>query len=364
VVLADVISGDVHLGAIGQFYSNPKHGIAKDKDHRYMPNIISSAIVNAPPPDTLADVLNKRNKVHHLDADTDEDMIPIFTHDVTGKPRNNKCLLNRRNWCSIKMYDPELSPPPTPQTDGTRTPPPARGGLFRRLSTSKNRELGPRYRPDASAPPLSSPGFFNRRPSIIGRGSTDSQRPGVLSRTLSLTRAGSLFRKNSKRKPDSGGINGYGSDSDTYDDEYDDEPSEPRRVGLRGGAGSPDEDSYFPRMDQPSGRDPEHPVQRASTSIAGATPQKGFNKRQFHRTPTGLSQKQRKAGNVQVNLENGLDICLNVEVSPKDPAGITMPYRLLVPALWYVEEIEGEAAAKVKGGLARWISFARKKGGN
>ncbi|EPE24549.1 Metallo-dependent phosphatase [Glarea lozoyensis ATCC 20868] len=363
-VRVTILGGDVHLGAIGQFYSNPKYGLAKDKDHRYMPNIISSAIVNAPPPDTLADVLNKRNKVHHLDADTDEDMIPIFTHDVTGKPRNNKCLLNRRNWCSIKMYDPELSPPPTPQTDGSGTPPPPRGGLLRRLSTSKNRDLGPRYRPDASAPPLSSPGFFNRRPSIARRGSTDSQRPGMLSRTLSLTRGSSLFRRNSKRKPDSGGINGYGSDSDSYDDEYDDEPSEPRRVGLRGGAGSPDQDSYFPRMDQPSGRDPENPVQRASTSIAGATPQKGFNKRQFHRTPTGLSQKQRKAGNVQVNLENGLDICLNVEVSPKDPAGITMPYRLLVPALWYVEEIEGEAAAKVQGNLARWISFARKKNGS
>jgi hypothetical protein len=331
-----------------------------------MPNVISSAIVNAPPPDTLADVLNKRNKVHHLDADTDEDMIPIFTHDVNGKPRNNKCLLNRRNWCSIKMYDPELSPPPTPQTDGSATPPPTRGGLFRRLSNSvsKNREPGPRYRADGSAPsapPLSSPGFFNRRPSMTRRGSTDSQRPGMLSRTLSLTRGGSLFRRNSKRKQDRGEINGYGSDTDSYNSYDEGEPSEPRRVGLRGGAGSPDEDSYFPQMDSPSGRDYENPVHRASTSIAGATPQQGFNKRQFHRTPTGLSQKQRRAGNTKVNLENGLDICLNVEVSSKDPAGITMPYRLLVPALWYVEATEGEAAAKVKGGLARWVNFAKSK---
>ena len=354
----------MHLGAIGQFYSNPKYGISKDKDHRYMPNIISSAIVNSPPPDTLADVLNKRNKIHHLDAYTDEDMIPIFTHDVTGKPRNNKCLLNRRNWCSIKTYDPELSPPPTPQTDGSATPPPTRGGLFRRLSMSKNREPGPRYRPDASAPPLSSPGFFNRRPSMSRRGSTDSQRPGVLSRTLSLTRGGSLFRRNSKRKQDSGGINGYGSETDSYDDEYDEDPSEPRRVGLRGGAGSPDEEGYFPRMDQPSGRVVDNPVHRASTSVAGAQPQQGFNKRQFHRTPTGLSQKQRRAGNNQVNLENGLDICLNMEVSRKDPAGITMPYRLLVPALWYEEDFEGEAAAKVKGGLAKWMNFTNKKGRN
>jgi hypothetical protein len=73
-----------------------------------MPNVISSAIVNAPPPDTLAVLLNRRNKIHHLDPETDEDMIPIFTHDVNGKARNNKRLLNRRNWCSIRLYDPEL----------------------------------------------------------------------------------------------------------------------------------------------------------------------------------------------------------------------------------------------------------------
>ncbi|EHL02187.1 hypothetical protein M7I_1781 [Glarea lozoyensis 74030] len=50
-------------------------------------------IVNAPPPDTLADVLNKRNKVHHLDADTDEDMIPIFTHDVTEIGAQSRCMI-------------------------------------------------------------------------------------------------------------------------------------------------------------------------------------------------------------------------------------------------------------------------------
>lgn len=99
-------SGDVHLAAIGQFYSNPSLNLAKDKDYRYMPNIISSAIVNTPSPEMLSDMLNKRNKLHHFDSNTDEDMIPIFTHDVDGKPRNNKRLLPRRNWCSIREYQP------------------------------------------------------------------------------------------------------------------------------------------------------------------------------------------------------------------------------------------------------------------
>ena len=33
-------------------------------------------------------------------------MIPMFTHDVDGKPRNNKRLLPKRNWCSISEYVP------------------------------------------------------------------------------------------------------------------------------------------------------------------------------------------------------------------------------------------------------------------
>ncbi|TVY18357.1 Uncharacterized protein LARI1_G004436 [Lachnellula arida] len=361
-----ILGGDVHLGAIGQFYSNPKHGIPKDRDHRYMPNVISSAIVNTPPPDTLADILNRRNKVHHLDADTDEDMIPIFTHDTNGKSRNNKRLLNRRNWCSIKLYNPELSPPPTPETNRSPGSPPQKMSLLRRLSSSRG--LG--YRPDVSAPslskapPLSSAGFFNRRPSTSHRASTDSQRPGVLTRTLSLTRKdftpGNLFRKSSKRRQDSGGINGYEDDTEDDDSQYQQSTGEPR---MRGGSGGRD-DSYFPDMDSPTGRVPAHPVDQASTSIAGNTPHIGPPPRtQFHRTPTGLSARQiNRPRNRPVNLEGGLDICLNMEVSQKDPAGITMPYRLLVPALWYEEETPGEAAEQVQAGMKRWMSFSKKKG--
>lgn len=67
-------SGDVHLAAVGQFYSNPKLRIPKDRDHRYMANVISSAIVNTPPPELMGDILNKRNKIHHLDPE----VIPLF----------------------------------------------------------------------------------------------------------------------------------------------------------------------------------------------------------------------------------------------------------------------------------------------
>jgi hypothetical protein len=327
-----------------------------------MLNIISSAIVNTPPPDTVADLLNRRDKVHHLDADTDEDMIPIFPRDVDGKPRNNKKLLNHRNWCSIRVYDPDLTPPPTPEGYRSPSPPPKRSNLFRRLSGTR----GPRNRPEAdstdgSRPPLSSANFFNRRPSFSRRPSIDSQSPSVLTRTLSLTRKdflpGTLFRRNSKKKPDDGGINGYGAESDD-DAQY---GQQPRPSGIRGGGGE-EEEPYFPAMPKPLGRTPPQAVQQAGASITAAQPQPDLAKNKFYRTPTFQSQKQRKAGGGEVNLEGGLDICLNVEVNSKDPAGITTPYRLLVPMLWYEEQEghQGQAGQNVQTGLKRWVSFKRK----
>jgi hypothetical protein len=81
-----ILGGDVHLAAIGRFYSNPKLGIAAEQDWRYMPNIISSAITNKPPPQAVANLLAKRNKIHHLDHDTDETLLELFNHDPGMHP--------------------------------------------------------------------------------------------------------------------------------------------------------------------------------------------------------------------------------------------------------------------------------------
>ncbi|KIW01007.1 uncharacterized protein PV09_07524 [Verruconis gallopava] len=190
-----ILSGDVHLCAVGQFYSNKTLGIPKDQDHRYMPNVISSAIVNTPPADMVADVLNKRNKVHHLDDETDEDMVPIFSEDVNNKARNNKHLLPRRNWCSIREYKPEMTPPPTPSPpmtpDGSYK---QRPGLTRSLSLGRGpslpgagliRRLSQRgQRNSVSHPPVAfnqrmhDPEYYNRRASTdaVRRGSADISR--------------------------------------------------------------------------------------------------------------------------------------------------------------------------------------------
>ncbi|KAK2596907.1 hypothetical protein N8I77_012792 [Diaporthe amygdali] len=458
-----ILGGDVHLAAIGQFYSNPKLELAKHKDFRYMPNVISSAIVNTPPPDLMADVLNKRNKVHHLDKDTDEDMIPMFAHGVEGKPRNNKRLLPHRNWCSIREYTPGETPPSTPPEFAYEAESPADSpvrrdtglsnkGVGRRLS-KKNR--GPSHRADVidSRPPISGSGGGGifRSLSSRGRRSTPDvpageKRPGTKKRTLSLTRGdfGGIFRRRSESRnrsqPDDGGINGTWGESDPevvgrdrsqgdegYDFDYEDNTYDQRNrghgflgsIGLRGGGGpggggsydefSDGDDSYFttraPQNTQAShpgankaarvlgtealnssrrygSQHQPHQQQNAerpfgvTTKISGPSQEddEHFRPKPFQRTPTGLSTKQarKRAKSFDVNIEGGLDICLNVEVSAKDPAGITVPYRLLVPRLWYDasdgDEVEmpergrGKSRDNPPGPIKRFFSLSRSRG--
>ena len=286
-----ILGGDVHLGAVGQFYTNPKYKIPKDRDHRYIPNVISSAICNAPPGEMLADVLNKRNKVHHFDEFTEEDMIPMFTHDVDGKRRNNKCLLPRRNWASISEYLPGSTPPPTPSPPAT--------------PTESDRSFSP-------PPP--------RRSFSLSRGNV---KPGNLLRRLSLR--------------------GRGPPSSYRDETYADSPDGRRPASAD--YGQPRRSSMQEDTFSRSGEEtPDLSRQSVDPQLRkGAVIPRPGN---FQRRPTNLSEKAAKKGgglpldgdddfNDHINLEGGLDIILNFEVSRADPAGITMPYRLLVPALFY-----------------------------
>ena len=89
-IRVSILGGDVHLCAIGRFYSNPSQNIGVEQDWRYMANIISSAITNKPPPKAVADLLSSRNKIHHLDNDTDETMLEIFNHDPGVDEKNHR----------------------------------------------------------------------------------------------------------------------------------------------------------------------------------------------------------------------------------------------------------------------------------
>lgn len=323
-----ILGGDVHLGAIGQFYSNPKLKIPKDRDHRYMPNVISSAIVNTPPPEMLADVLNKRNKVHHLDQYTDESMIPMFTHDTNMKKRNNKHLLPRRNWCSITTYTPGRTPPSSRSTSPDRSEPLEVEGTEvntvqpkRRFSLSKD-DMNPRmlFRRMSSrnAPPTAY-----REGGDLG----DEQRPASFD----------VARPN---RSDQGGFTGK-----------------------------------LHRRTTSETRDSNTNRQNASDTAMDTG--ESFSRPGFHRRPTNLSEKAAKKGNVpavdaegnefdvndHVNLEGGLDIVLHCEVDQHDPLGFTEPYRLLVPALWYDGSSDREKLdANQAGGVQRKPTLLNRMG--
>lgn len=105
------------------------------------------------------------------------------------------------------------------------------------------------------------------------------------------------------------------------------------------------------------------PPRRSQTLGSAPSHQQDPMIRPFHRTPTGLTAKQlRKPQNSQVDVEGGLDICLNVEVNPKDPTGITVPYRLLVPRLQYTYREGDETLPEPEpSGIKRFLSFKKKK---
>ncbi|OTB02528.1 hypothetical protein M426DRAFT_62076 [Hypoxylon sp. CI-4A] len=104
-----ILGGDVHLAALGRFYSNPNLHIPVEKDHRYMVNVVSSAIVNKPPPAAIANLLASRNKIHHLDPDTDETLMALFDKDPgnTNKTRSsNNVTMPSRNYAILTENSP------------------------------------------------------------------------------------------------------------------------------------------------------------------------------------------------------------------------------------------------------------------
>lgn len=176
------------------------------------------------------------------------------------------------------------------------------------------------------------------------------QRPGVLQRTLSLTRAdikpGNLIRRLSQR-------DNQGSVEYPISNEY---QTSPTAIPS-----SPAADGRFPSSPRRSNALASSTAEGLARFSSAPLPRPG----NFHRRPTNMSFKAIKKGGASeddneghINLEHGLDIVLNCEVSPTDPAGFTVPYRLLVPALLYEgpEDIN-ETQYRKKGLLERFGSL-------
>lgn len=99
-----ILGGDVHLAAMGRFYSKTRLNIPAEQDHRYMANVISSAITNKPPPSAVANLLARRNKIHHLNHDTHETLLDLFDKQPGGIMKGakwNRCTMPSRNYASI-----------------------------------------------------------------------------------------------------------------------------------------------------------------------------------------------------------------------------------------------------------------------
>ncbi|KZV71815.1 hypothetical protein PENSPDRAFT_650377 [Peniophora sp. CONT] len=102
------VSGDVHCGAVGMFKTLVKNKKQPDInpaiDHRYMVNIVTSAIVNTPPPAAVLSLVNSLSSKTHAtmhSVGTDETMIPIFQTDTDGSKQKSPYIIGRRNWCAI-----------------------------------------------------------------------------------------------------------------------------------------------------------------------------------------------------------------------------------------------------------------------
>ncbi|KAJ8463846.1 hypothetical protein ONZ45_g17443 [Pleurotus djamor] len=104
------LSGDVHCAAVGIFKtlkSKKEVEIPPSADHRYMVNVITSAIVNTPPPNAVLTMVSslatKIHKTLHA-AETDESMIPLFDVEPhNDMKRSQKFIMGKRNWCSVRL---------------------------------------------------------------------------------------------------------------------------------------------------------------------------------------------------------------------------------------------------------------------
>lgn len=69
-----------------------------------MVNVVSSAITNAPPPQAVANMMHRRNKIHVLGTHTHEDLMAIFRETPDGKKRAKNTVMPARNYVIITEH--------------------------------------------------------------------------------------------------------------------------------------------------------------------------------------------------------------------------------------------------------------------
>jgi len=105
------LSGDVHCCGVGYFY-DPQYPM----DHKLMFQIITSAIVDVPPPAMVIKLLHNNQRFYlpplqgsgntKQQSDTKEEMMDLFAKDVDGRDLGNmRKLLPRRNYALCRGGD-------------------------------------------------------------------------------------------------------------------------------------------------------------------------------------------------------------------------------------------------------------------
>ncbi|KAI8803318.1 hypothetical protein BJ742DRAFT_829312 [Cladochytrium replicatum] len=92
------VGGDVHVCGVGYLFSDSSRDTSPRTDSRFMVQIISSAIVNVPPPKAVATLVNRSAKATgRVDAQTLEGLHPVF-----GERGH---VLGSRNWCAAEVLE-------------------------------------------------------------------------------------------------------------------------------------------------------------------------------------------------------------------------------------------------------------------
>ncbi|CAF3599539.1 unnamed protein product [Rotaria sp. Silwood1] len=97
-------SGDVHCCGVSRFQTREKKDLSDINDSKLMYQIISSAIVNRPPPQIVIRVAHFFTSTWHPIADTEEAFLDFFTQaPENGARLFLKKLLPNRNWCYFEQ---------------------------------------------------------------------------------------------------------------------------------------------------------------------------------------------------------------------------------------------------------------------
>ncbi|CAF4911948.1 unnamed protein product [Rotaria sp. Silwood1] len=146
-------SGDVHCCGVSRFQTRLKDGLEPINDSKLMYQVISSAIVNIPPPRQFLRVAHYFKTKWHPIENTEEEVIDFFQRlPENGRKLMHKKLLPNRNWCYFEQCEEE-----NPSVYTT-----IKTGLFHCLSKTNEHhspaiDLGPTSRSDGrggTQPPI------------------------------------------------------------------------------------------------------------------------------------------------------------------------------------------------------------------